>query len=118
MSSQSMDAEMAESLAGVIRLLYRAGELLWTRADLEGTRSPWQRVALGIDLVADRTHSLLPTGVSIAGPQPAGDEPTRLLQSAAQLLLRLCLNGAPTQVHVLHSQVADLFWEANTGAGA
>jgi len=35
-----MDGETAETFAGVVRLLRRASELAWVRADREGPRSP------------------------------------------------------------------------------
>lgn len=38
--------ETAETLAGVVRLLRRDGQLTWVRAEVEGPRSPRQLVAL------------------------------------------------------------------------
>ena len=40
MSFQRMDADTAETLAGVVRLLRRTAELVWAAADTEGARSP------------------------------------------------------------------------------
>jgi hypothetical protein len=37
MSLQRMDADTAETLAGVVRLLRRAAELVWAAADAEGS---------------------------------------------------------------------------------
>ena len=51
------------------------------------------------------------------GPTPVGDNPTELLASAEQLLRRLCVVGAPSRLFGLRSLVAELVWEANTGAG-
>ena len=48
-----MDGETAETLAGVVRLLRRAAELAWVRAEAGGPRSSRQLVALGIDLAAE-----------------------------------------------------------------
>jgi hypothetical protein len=51
-----MDADTAETVAGVIRLLRRAAELVWTAVDVEGAGSPLQLLALGIDLAADEAR--------------------------------------------------------------
>ena len=40
MSRQRMDADTAETVAGVVRLLRRAAELVWVAVDAEGDRSP------------------------------------------------------------------------------
>jgi hypothetical protein len=40
MSFQRMDADSAETLAGVVRLLRRAAELVWAAVDAEGAGSP------------------------------------------------------------------------------
>jgi hypothetical protein len=45
MSFQRMDADTAETLAGVVRLLRRAAELVWAAADTEGAGSPRQVLA-------------------------------------------------------------------------
>jgi hypothetical protein len=79
MSLQRMDADTAETVAGVIRLLRRAAELVWAAADAEGAGSPRQLLALGIDLAADDAHNLLPDAITVDGPVPVGDE--RLLCS-------------------------------------
>ena len=65
MSFQRMDADTAETLAGVVRLLRRAAELVWAAADSEGAGSFRQVLALGIDLVADEGIEVL----SIALPE-------------------------------------------------
>jgi hypothetical protein len=113
----STDAETAETLAGVVRLLRRAAELVWAAADAEGVGSPRQVLGLGIDLAADEARNLLPDPISVDGPVPVGDEPAGLLRSAEQLLRRVTTPGAGTGLDGLRTQVADLVWEANTGAG-
>jgi hypothetical protein len=60
MSVQGMDADTAETLAGVVGLLRWAAELVWAAADAEGVESPRQVLGLGIDLAGD-VGSLLPT---------------------------------------------------------
>ena len=82
MNEPGMDAETAETLAGVVRLLRRASDLAWARAETEGPRSPRQLTALGIDLVAEETRNLLPDGVNVSGPTPAGVDEVGLLRSA------------------------------------
>ena len=67
-----MDGETAETLAVVVRLLQRAGQLASVRAEGEGPRSPRQLVALGIDLVAKEVRNLLSDGVDKAGPTRSG----------------------------------------------
>ena len=41
-----------------------------------------------------------------------------LLASADELLRRICVVGAPSRLLGLRVLVAELVWEANTGAGA
>jgi hypothetical protein len=118
MSRQRMDADTAETLAGVVRLLRRAAELVWAAADADGAGSPRQVLGLGIDLAADEARNLLPDAIPVDGPMPVGDEPAGLLRSADQLLRRVNPLGAGTGLHGLRAQVADLVWEANTSVGA
>ena len=118
MSLQRMDADTAETVAGVIRLLRRAAELVWAAVDVEGAGSPRQLLALGIDLAADDARNLLPDAIPVDGPVPVGDEPAALLWSADRLLRRIASPGARTGLDGLRTGVADLLWEANTGVGA
>lgn len=118
MGVPQMDADTAESVAGVGRLLRRAAELAWAQADARGLRSPRQLFALGIDVGADEARNLLPDTVSVEGPVPVGDQPAALLRSAEQLLRRICAFGAPAEVDLLRAWVVELVWEANTGADA
>jgi hypothetical protein len=74
MSQQRMDADTAETVAGVVRLLRRAAELVWAP---EGAGSPRQVLGLGIDLAADEARNLLPDAIPVDGPVPVGDEPSR-----------------------------------------
>jgi hypothetical protein len=117
MSRQRMDADTAETLAGVVRLLRRAAELVWAAVDADSAGSPRQVLGLGIDLAADEARYLLPDPMPVDGPVPVGDEPADLLRSAEQLLRRVTTPEAGTGVHALRTQVADLVWEANTGVG-
>jgi hypothetical protein len=117
MGRQRMDAETAETVAGVVRLLRRAAELIWAAVDAEGAGSPRQVFGLGIDLAADEARNLLPETISVDGPVPVGNEPAGLLRSAEQLLRRVTTPGDGTGLHVLRARVADLVWEANTGVG-
>jgi hypothetical protein len=115
MNRQHMDADTAETLAGVVRLLRRAAELVWAAVDADGARSPRQVLGLGIDLAADEARNLLPETIPVDGPVPVGNEPAGLLRSAEQLLRHVTTPGAGTRLHSLQAQVADLVWEANTG---
>ena len=114
MGLHPMDADTAESTAGVVRLLSRAAELAWAHADTQGPGSPRQLLALGIDLAADEARSLLPDAINLDGPVPVGADPAGLLRSAEQLLRRLCVAGAPARLHNLRARVVELVWEANT----
>ena len=118
MSLQRMDADTAETVAGVVRLLRRAAELVWAAVDAEGAGSPRQLLALGIDLAADDARNLLSEAIRVEGPVPVGDEPAGLLRSAEQLLRRVAIPGAWAGLDGLRARVADLVWEANTGVGA
>ena len=117
MSRQGMDADTAETVAGVVRLLRRAAELVWAAVDADGAGSPRQVLGLGIDLAADQARNLLPDAIPVDGPLPVGDEPAGLLRSAEQLLRRVTTPGAGSELHALRMQVAALVWEASTGAG-
>jgi hypothetical protein len=118
MSLQPMDAETHETLAGVVRLLRRASELVWAAVDAERAGSPRQVLALGIDLAADEARNVVPDAIAVEGPVPVGDEPAGLLRSADQLLRRIDTPGAGAAVHGLRARVGDLVWEANTGVDA
>ena len=118
MGIEQMDAEVVETVAGVARLLRRAAELAWMRSDAAGPRSWRQLLALGIDSAADEALGVLPRRVRLDGPTPVGDNPAELLASADQLLRRICVVDAPSRLLGLRALVAELVWEANTGAGA
>ena len=115
MSSQRIDADTAETLAGLIRLLRRAAELVWAAVDAEGVASPRQVLGLGIDLAGDEARNLLPDWISVDGPVPVGEEPAGLLRSAEQLLRRAAIPGAWAALDALRARVAALVWEVNTG---
>jgi hypothetical protein len=115
---EQMDAKVVETVAGVARLLRRAAELAWTRSDAAGPRSWRQLLALGIDSAADEALGVLPRRARLDGPTPVGDNPAELLASADELLRRICVVGAPSRLLGLRALVAELVWEANTGAGA
>src|SRR5512132_4448144 len=55
-----MDAEVVETVSGVVCLLRRAAELAWTQAGADGPRSSHQLLALGIDAAADEASGMLP----------------------------------------------------------
>jgi hypothetical protein len=116
MALHQLDADTAESVAGVVRLLRRAAVLAWAEADARGPGSPRQIFALGIDLAADEARNLLEDHVQVDGPVPVGNDPAGLLRSAEQLLRQVGLTGAPTALHGLRARVFELVWEANTGA--
>ena len=89
MGRQRMDADTAETLAGVVRLLRRAAELVWAAIDADGAGSPRQVLGSGIDRAADEARNLRPGAISVDGPVPVGDEPAGLLRSAELLLRRV-----------------------------
>ena len=115
---QQWDTEDVETVAGVVRLLRRAAELSWNKADADGPRSPHQLFAVGIDAAADEAANLLPRRIQLDGPTPVGHNPAELLRSAEQLLGRVCNEGPPSRLRALHSRVAELVCEANSGADA
>src|SRR5215207_4060415 len=65
---QQWDTEDVETVAGVVRLLRRAAELSWDKADRGGPRSPHQLFAIGVDAAADEAANLLPRRVRLDGP--------------------------------------------------
>jgi hypothetical protein len=101
MSLQRVDADTAETMAGVAWLLRRAAELVWFVVDIHGAGSSRHVLALGIDLAADEARNLLPDAISIAGPVPVGDEPAGLLRSAEQLLRSVAVPAAGAWAHGL-----------------
>ena len=117
MSRQGMDADTAETVAGVVRLLRRAAELVWrlSTPKVPGRLASCWRWESTWPLT---TRNLLPDAISVDGPVPVGDEPVALLRSAQQLLRRIATPGAWTGPGGLRTRVADLLWEANTGVGA
>jgi hypothetical protein len=117
LDKHTMDVDTAETLAGVVRLLRRAGVLAWAAADRAGAGSPGQLFALGLDLAADQGRHLVPDGTEIEGPVPVGNEPADLLVSAELLLRRVAPIARSDAFDDLRATVADLVWEANTGVG-
>src|SRR5215207_1431706 len=111
MSLQRMDSDTAEMVAGIVRQLRRAAELVWLVVDIDGAGSPRQLLALGIDLAADEARNLLQHTHSIEGPVPIRDEPAGLLRSARQLLRRVAIPAAGAGTHGLRMRVPDLVWE-------
>ena len=108
MSLQRIDADTAETVAGVVRLLRRAAELVWFVVDIDGAGPPRQVLALGIDLAADEARNLLPDAISIQEPVPVGDDPAGFLRSAEQLLRRVAIPAAGAGAFGLRTRVAAL----------
>jgi hypothetical protein len=67
MSRQRVDADTAETLAGVVRLLRRAAELVWVAVDVEGAGSPRQVLGLGITLPRMRRGTCFRTRFGLTG---------------------------------------------------
>ena len=116
MGTEQLDAEVVETVAGVVRLLRRAAELAWAQAE-GAPRSSRQLLALGIDTAADEASSLLPHRARLEGPTPVGQNPAELLAPAGHLLHQICVTGAPFRLLSLRALVGELIWEANTSAG-
>ena len=79
---EQFDTEVVETVAGVARLLRRAAELVWTQADVAGTGSSHQLLALAIDSAADEASGLLPRRAQLDGFTPVGDNSAEQLNSA------------------------------------
>ena len=92
------------------RPLRRAAEMAW-QADAADPRSSPQLSALGIEAAADEASSLLPRRARLDGPTPVGDNPDELRALAEQLLLRICVVGAPSRLLGLRALVAELCGE-------
>jgi len=112
-----VDGDTAETVAGVVRLLRRTAERAWIRAKGEGPRSSRQLLALGVDLTAEEVRNLLPDGIDVSGPTPAGHDEAGLLRSAEQLLGTIIGVPVAGDAARLRVRVADLVAEANTHAG-
>jgi hypothetical protein len=110
-----MDADTAETLAGVVRLLRRAAELVWAAVDADVVGSPRQVLGLGVDLAADEARNLLPDAISVDGP--VGDEPAGLLRSAEQLLAARDYPGSRDRAVWPADAGGRPGVEANTGVG-
>jgi hypothetical protein len=72
MGIEPMDAEVVETVAGVVRLPRRAAELAWMQADEGGPRSSRQLLALGIDSAADEAPACCLAGPGWMGPRQLG----------------------------------------------
>jgi hypothetical protein len=84
MGIEPMDAEVVETVAGVVRLPRRAAELAWMQADEGGPRSSHQLLALGIDSAADEASGLLPRRARLDVPTPVGDNPAESVKTICQ----------------------------------
>ena len=71
-----LDAEVVETVAGVVRLLRRAAEPL--QAEEAGSRSSRQLPALGIDAAANEASSLLPRRARLEGAHASRAESSRV----------------------------------------
>jgi excisionase family DNA binding protein len=112
-----LDAEVVETVAGVVRLLRRAAELL--QAVEAGSRSSRQLLALGIDAAANEASSLLPRWARLEGAHASSAESsTEFLASAEHLFRQIGVEGAPFRLRSLRAMVGELIWDANTSAGA
>jgi hypothetical protein len=114
--TEELDAEVVETVVGVVRLLRHASELAWAQAE-GAPRSSRQLLALGIDTAADEASSLLPRRARLEGLTPVGQNPAELLASAGHLLHEICVTGAPFRLLSLRALLGELIWEANTSAG-
>jgi hypothetical protein len=114
--TEQLDAEVVETMAGVVRLLRRAAALAWAQAE-GAPRSSRQQLALGIESAADEVSSLLPRRARLDGPTPVGQNPAELLASAGRLLHQICVTGAPSPLLSLRALVTELISEANASAG-
>jgi hypothetical protein len=108
---QQMDAEVVETVACVVRLLRRAAELAWKQAEPGRPRSSHQLLGFGDRLSSERALGLLPR-------RPAGWAATRLGTTQLSFSRRLssCCAGSVSLLG-LRALVAELVWEAITGAG-
>jgi hypothetical protein len=108
MNQQRMDADTAETVAGVVRLLHRAAQLVWEAADADGFRSPRQMLALAIDLAADEARNLhvlhrrWRTWCGRRTPVSASDYRTldELLADSEALAREILLDATPEQAPV------------------
>jgi hypothetical protein len=107
-----MDIDTAETLAGVVRLLRQAAVLAWVAADRAWAGSAGQLFALGVE----QARHLVPDGTDVDGPLPVSDERPGRVRSAELLLRRVPSIADSEAVNDLRTTVADLAWEANTGA--
>jgi hypothetical protein len=110
MSDGGWDAETVRTVAGVWRLLQRAGNLLGQQTLREGPAGSTQLVAWPADLLTARVRNLLPDAAVLGLPEPVGDCPAELLRSAERLLQTLP-PGAFPELPDLRVAVAELVGE-------
>jgi hypothetical protein len=113
-STEQLDTEVIEMVAGALRPLRRAAELAWMPAYESGPRSSRQLLAVGIDSLAGEASSLLPRRARSEGPTPVGQNPAELLAPAERLLNQTCLECAQSRLPSLRTLVGELIWEART----
>ena len=116
MGIEQLDAEVVETVAGVVRLLRRAAELVRGTKVVRGHRasySLWEPIRQ-----RTRHSSLLPRRARLEGPTPLGQNPAELLTSARSMFLhQICLEDAPSQMLSLRARGrrADLGGEYRCG---
>ena len=96
MGTEQLDAEVVETVAGVVRLLRRAAELAWAQAELPPVIAP--ATCFGDEQAADEASSLLPRRARLEEPTPVGQNPAELLASAGHLLHQICVTDAPPRL--------------------
>ena len=97
---------------------YRDAQLSWPGCKLTQP-VPGHRVTTGLGdrLGSGRGLGLLPRRARLDGPHRLGTTRLSFLLRLEQLLRRICVVGAPSRLLGLRVLVAELVWEANTGAG-
>jgi hypothetical protein len=116
---EQMETEVVETVAGVVRLLRRAAELAWIEADEGGSQVIASATCFGNRLGGGRgilpVASARPAGWAYAG----GAGPSRASCFGGTVVAPdLCCGCAASPVGPQGALVAELIWEANSGAGA
>ena len=107
------DSASSGALAAAVQLLFRAADLAWAHAEVEGPLSAGHLTGLRVHLAACQGLDLLPDGVEPDGdaPELVGTDVGELLDTAQRLLRTAPIAAFPPGTSVLVTVLNDLVQE-------
>lgn len=112
MTTSDLEDDATETLAGAVRLLFRAADQARAEADAEGLLCQRPLFALGVEIAACQGSNLLPDDVDLEqGTEPIESSPEQLLRAAERLLATIPIEACPAGTSQLVVSVCDLIRE-------